>query len=115
LSLFREYRELVRRNFCFRMSTLADMLSFAHLEAGYHPVVIKSKSVEGRDRFKQNTQRIFYFDDFLGETFLGNRSRWLELADIAFDFDKARHEQDEIKTGIQPSVEKYKRITRKLK
>lgn len=33
-------------------TTLADMLLFAHLEAGYHPVVIKSKSVEGRDRFK---------------------------------------------------------------
>lgn len=58
-------------------TTLADMLLFAHLEAGYHPVVIKSKSVEGRDRFKQDARQIFYFDDFLGETFLGNRFDFL--------------------------------------
>jgi hypothetical protein len=58
-------------------TTLADMLLFAHLEAGYQPIVIKSKSGEGREQFKNDVRQIFYFDDFLGETFLGNRFDFL--------------------------------------
>jgi Restriction endonuclease len=58
-------------------TTLAGMLLFAHLEAGYQPVVIKSKAVEGREQFKNELRQIFYFDDFLGETFLGNRFDFL--------------------------------------
>jgi hypothetical protein len=54
-------------------TTLADMLLFAHLEAGYEPVVIKSEIIEGRRRFNNELKQVFYYDDFLGETFLGNR------------------------------------------
>jgi hypothetical protein len=54
-------------------TTLADMLLFAHLESSYRPVVIKSEIAEGRRLFNDELRQIFYFDDFLGETFLGNR------------------------------------------
>ena len=52
---------------------LADMILFAHLEAGYEPVVIKVDVSEGRRLFKDGKKQIFYFDDFIGETFLGQR------------------------------------------
>ena len=54
-------------------TTLADMLLFSHLEAAYQPVVIKSDIAEGRKFFNNELRQIFYFDDFLGETFLGGR------------------------------------------
>ncbi len=54
-------------------TTLADMLLFAHLESSYEPVVIKSDITEGRRLFNKEAKQVFYFDDFLGETFLGNR------------------------------------------
>lgn len=59
-------------------TTLADMLLYTHLEASYQPVVIKSEVTEGRRLFNDTARQIFYFDDFLGETFLGNRSDFLE-------------------------------------
>jgi hypothetical protein len=58
-------------------TTLADMLLFAHLESSYHPVVIKSEIAEGKRCFNAEVRQIFYFDDFLGETFVGNRSDFL--------------------------------------
>ncbi len=58
-------------------TTLADMLLFAHLEAGYQPFVLKSDIAEGRRHFKNEARQVFYFDDFLGETFLGNRHDFL--------------------------------------
>jgi hypothetical protein len=58
-------------------TTLADMLLFAHLESSYQPIVIKSKIAEGRKQFRNEVRQIFYFDDFLGETFLGNRFDFL--------------------------------------
>jgi hypothetical protein len=58
-------------------TTLADMLLFAHLEAGYQPVIIKSEISQGRDLFDSEAPQVFYFDDFLGETFLGNRFEFL--------------------------------------
>jgi UDP-N-acetylmuramate-alanine ligase len=58
-------------------STLADMLLFAHLGAGYEPIVIKGDVKEAKDVFRENKRQIFYFDDFLGETFLGNRFDFL--------------------------------------
>jgi len=36
-------------------------------------VVIQSSIAEGKAQFKKDTHQIFYFDDFLGDTFLGNR------------------------------------------
>jgi hypothetical protein len=58
-------------------TTLADMLLFAHLESGYQPVVIKSNIIEGKELFNDEIPQVFYFDDFLGETFLGNRFDFL--------------------------------------
>jgi hypothetical protein len=54
-------------------TTLANVLLYAHLEAGYEPVVIQSSVVEGKALFRKDGHQIFYFDDFLGDTFLGNR------------------------------------------
>ena len=56
---------------------LADMLLFAHMESAYEPHVIKSDIVEGKKPFRSELRQIFYFDDFLGETFLGNRFDFL--------------------------------------
>jgi hypothetical protein len=58
-------------------TTLADMILFAHLESSYHPAVIRSEIAEGRRCFNEESRQIFYFDDFLGDTFLGNRVDFL--------------------------------------
>jgi Restriction endonuclease len=58
-------------------TTLADMLLYAHLEAGYQPVVVKSEILEAKELFDSEARQVFYFDDFLGETFLGNRFEFL--------------------------------------
>jgi conflict system STAND superfamily ATPase/restriction endonuclease len=58
-------------------TTLADMLLFAHLESGYRPIVIKSDLSEAKELFDKEAAQVFYFDDFLGETFLGNRFDFL--------------------------------------
>lgn len=53
-------------------TTLAEMLLYAHLDMGFEPVVIESDVKEGRALFNRNVKQIFYFDDFLGQTFLGD-------------------------------------------
>jgi hypothetical protein len=53
------------------------MLLFAHLEGSYLPVVINAEIAEGKRLFNGDLHQIFYFDDFLGETFLGNRVDFL--------------------------------------
>lgn len=58
-------------------TTLAEMLLFAHLEQGFQPVVIEGEIDEGKRLFEANTKQIFYFDDFLGETFLPERPELL--------------------------------------
>jgi Novel STAND NTPase 3 len=58
-------------------TTLAEMLLYSYLERGYAPVVIKSDVSEGRKFFKMKGKRIFYYDDFLGQTFLGERHGFL--------------------------------------
>lgn len=58
-------------------TTLADMLLFTHLEAGYEPVIIKSEIIEGKRLFNNEKRQIFYFDDFLGQTFLEHRIDFL--------------------------------------
>lgn len=55
-------------------TTLADILLLAHLEQGFEPVVVRSDLVEARRLFTRERKQIFYFDDFLGQTFLGPRS-----------------------------------------
>jgi hypothetical protein len=58
-------------------TTLAEMLLYAHLEQGYQPVVIEGDLVEGKKFFKASAKQIFYYDDFLGQTFLGDRKEYL--------------------------------------
>ncbi|MGX5733035.1 nSTAND3 domain-containing NTPase [Bosea thiooxidans] len=54
-------------------TTLAEMLIYAHLEDGFVPAVIESEVGEGRKVFHKSRKTIFYFDDFLGQTYLGDR------------------------------------------
>jgi hypothetical protein len=58
-------------------TTLAEMLLYAHLQDGYEPVTIKAEIAEAKDLFKSARKQIFYYDDFLGQTFLGDRSEYL--------------------------------------
>lgn len=58
-------------------TTLAEMLLFAHLEEGYQPVVIQTDLIEGKRLFRPQTRQIFYYDDFLGQTFLGDQRTYL--------------------------------------
>jgi hypothetical protein len=52
-------------------TTLAEILLYAHLEGGYEPVVIQNDVREGKKLFSSKRPQVFYFDDFLGQTFLG--------------------------------------------
>lgn len=58
-------------------TTLAEMLLYAHLEQGYQPVVIQGDVAEGKKFLKPTAKQIFYYDDFLGQTFLGDRKEYL--------------------------------------
>lgn len=58
-------------------TTLAEMLLFAHLEDGFQPVVIQTDLAEGKRLFRAQSKQIFYCDDFLGQTFLGDQRTYL--------------------------------------
>lgn len=58
-------------------TTLAEMLLYEHLALGYQPVVILGSVSEGRKFFNSKEKQIFYFDDFLGQTFLGDRKEYI--------------------------------------
>src|ERR1035441_4682119 len=58
-------------------TTLAEMLLFAFLEQGFEPVVIQAEIAEGKRLYRQGERQIFYFDDFLGQFFLGDRGERL--------------------------------------
>lgn len=54
-------------------TTLAEMLVYTYLEQNYTPVIVDSRNPEDAfQRYTPNTSMIFYFDDFLGETFAGD-------------------------------------------
>ncbi|MEQ8393729.1 MAG: restriction endonuclease [Gammaproteobacteria bacterium] len=55
-------------------TSLAKMLLYAHLERGYEAVSILTDFQTGRDRYQLGKNQIFYFDDFIGATFLGERA-----------------------------------------
>ncbi len=55
-------------------TTLANLLLYEHLARGYQAVVIQRDIEEGLSLFQPGTPQIFYFDDFMGATFLGDRS-----------------------------------------
>ena len=54
-------------------TTLANLLLYKHLEHGYQAVVIQRDIQEGLARFQEGAQQVFYYDDFMGTTFLGDR------------------------------------------
>ncbi|MFZ3117221.1 MAG: hypothetical protein WA159_02790 [Variovorax sp.] len=55
-------------------TSLAKMLLYAHLERGYEAVSILTDFQTGRERYQPGKKQIFYFDDFIGATFLGERA-----------------------------------------
>ncbi|MCK1377963.1 restriction endonuclease, partial [Bradyrhizobium sp. 24] len=55
-------------------TTLANLLLYEHLARGFQAVVIQRDIEEGLSLFQPGTPQIFYFDDFMGSTFLGDRS-----------------------------------------
>lgn len=54
-------------------TTLADLLLYAHLDKGYQAVLIQRDITEGEQLFQAGVRQIFYFDDFMGATFAGDR------------------------------------------
>jgi hypothetical protein len=58
-------------------TTLANMLLYRHMEVGWEPVVIRNDIAEGQKLFQRGRSQIFYFDDFMGATFLGDRATGL--------------------------------------
>ena len=58
-------------------TTLAEMLLFAHLEDGFQPGVMQTDLAEGKRLFRAHGKQIFYYDDFLGQTFLGDQRTYL--------------------------------------
>lgn len=55
-------------------TTLAKMLLYHYVSEGYEPVSILTDFQNGRERFQRGKKQIFYFDDFIGATFLGERA-----------------------------------------
>ena len=55
-------------------TSLAKLLLYAHLERGYESISILTDFQEGRKRYQPGEKQIFYFDDFIGTTFLGERA-----------------------------------------
>jgi hypothetical protein len=58
-------------------TTLAEMLVYAHVERGYRPIIINGSIEEARKLYLAEEKQIFYYDDFLGATFLGEQSSFL--------------------------------------
>ncbi|WP_172299991.1 restriction endonuclease [Pseudoruegeria sp. HB172150] len=56
-------------------TTLADLLLYSHLEQGYQAVLIERDVREGEELFQPGIRQIFYFDDFMGATFAGDRTQ----------------------------------------
>ncbi len=57
-------------------TTLAEMLLYSNLEQGYEPIVIQGDISEGKKLYRHGERQIFYYDDFLGQTFLGDRKEY---------------------------------------
>ncbi len=55
-------------------STLANLLLYEHLERGFCPVLIQRDIDEGQALFQPGVRQVFHFDDFMGATFLGDRT-----------------------------------------
>jgi hypothetical protein len=55
-------------------STLAKMLLYAYVSNGFEAVSILTDFQTGREMYQRGKKQIFYFDDFIGATFLGERA-----------------------------------------
>lgn len=53
-------------------TTLANLLLYTQLEKGYQAVVLQDAVKEGFELFQRGIDQVFYLDDFLGATFLGD-------------------------------------------
>lgn len=54
-------------------TTLANLILYHHMAEGWRPVVMNSVA-DGLKLLQPGVKQIFYFDDFMGATFLGERS-----------------------------------------
>jgi hypothetical protein len=54
-------------------TTLAQMLLLTYVEQGFDPVVLETRNPVSKSLFKRDRKQIFYYDDFLGEIFLGDQ------------------------------------------
>lgn len=52
-------------------STIADFLVYEKVAEGYQPVIARNGFDEARKLYREGTQQVFLYDDFLGATFLG--------------------------------------------
>lgn len=55
-------------------TTLAKMLLYTFVSEGYEAISILTDFQTGRERYQRGKKQIFYFDDFIGATFLGERA-----------------------------------------
>lgn len=58
-------------------TTLANMLMYAHLEEGYEPIIVNDEMRDAESMCQEGVKRIFYYDDFLGATYLDERGTLL--------------------------------------
>lgn len=63
------------------------MLLHAHIEKDFIPIVVNGNIEEARRLYSKDEKQIFYYDDFLGATFLGEQHSFLE----------ANHDKDLLK------------------
>jgi hypothetical protein len=54
-------------------TTLANLLLYEHLAQDFQPIVIREDFAEGKKLLSKGKPQVFYFDDFLGHTFLGDK------------------------------------------
>lgn len=55
-------------------TTLAKMLLYRYVGEGYEAISILTDFQSGREKYQVGKNQIFYFDDFIGATFLGERA-----------------------------------------
>lgn len=53
-------------------TTLANLLLYEHVEKGYQAILIQRDIGEAQNLFQDGIRQVFYFDDFMGATFLGD-------------------------------------------
>lgn len=54
-------------------TTLANMLLYKHLANGFEPIIVREDFAEAKAMFQKGKSQVFYFDDFMGTTFLGDK------------------------------------------